>query len=87
MIHNKQKLHAIGNYLKERFGYEWHFIDALSSNPDTIIFDAINIMVKFSEEQSRWLVFKEYGDGTKGTYCDSPMQVVNHIITRKYEVI
>lgn len=84
MIHNKEKLHAIGNYLKERFGYEWHF--NLSSKPDTIIFDDIEVKVKFSDEHGRWWVFKEHGDGTRGVLCDSPMQVINDIITRKYEV-
>jgi len=87
MISNKEKMHAIGNYLRERFGYEWYFKDATSLNPNIISFSDIDIMVTFSYEQNRWLVFKEYGDGTKGTYCDTPMQVINHIITRKYEVI
>lgn len=84
MIHNKEKLHAIGNYLKERFGLEWSF--KLSSKPDTIVFDDIGVMVKFSDEHHKWLVFKEHGDGIRGVLCKSPMQVINDIITRKYEV-
>ena len=87
MIHNKEKLHAIGNYLQERFGLEWRFVDAHSSNPDTIIFDDICVMGKFSDERNKWWAFKETSTGgTRGFLCDSPMQVINGIITRKYEV-
>lgn len=84
MIHNKEKLHAIGNYLQERFGLKWSF--KLSSKPDTIVFEDIGVMVKFSEEHHKWWAFQEHGDGTRGVLRDTPMQIINAIITRKYEV-
>lgn len=85
MIHNKQKLHAIGNYLRERFGYEWHFVNALSSNPDTIMIDGVDVMIKFDRDDNL-IVSHIIGDNTIARRFQSPMQVIDYIITRKFEV-
>lgn len=85
MIHNKQKLHAIGNYLRERFGYEWHFVNALSSNPDTIMIDGVDVMIKFDRDDNL-IASCIIGDNTIARRFQTPMQVIDYIITRKFEV-
>ena len=85
MIHNKQKLHAIGNYLRERFGYEWHFVNALSSNPDTIMIDGVDVTIKF-DRNNNLIASHIIEDNTIARRFQTPMQVIDYIITRKFEV-
>lgn len=84
MIHNKQKLHAIGNYLRERFGYEWHFMDANSPEPSVIKIEGPDVLVRVTNKD--FIVSSNVDDNTIARRLLSPMQVVNYIITRKYEV-
>lgn len=86
MRSNKEKLHAIGNYLKERFGYEWSFQDASSSKPSIIYIEDIDVTIRFSEIDDTLLVSAKCKEDTVATRLQSPMQVINYIITRKYEV-
>lgn len=84
MIHNKQKLHAIGNYLKERFGYEWYFVNTSLSNTSTININDISVLIRVTDKD--FIVSNTIGNDTIARRFTSPMQVVNYIITRKYEV-
>lgn len=84
MKHNKEKLHAICNYLRERFGYEWYFVNASQSNPNTIKINDINVLISVTDKE--FIVSNNIGDDTIARRFLSPTQVINYIITRKYEV-
>lgn len=82
MIHYKEKLHAIGNYLHDRFDFTWEFLDANVAHPDIILISEINVKVHYFAPTRKWVV--TYDNSYQK--FDTPMQVINYIITRKYEV-
>lgn len=86
-MNRKEQLHAIGNYLLERFDYKWRFSDEESSFPITILIEDIDVYITYENKREAWLVYTKQGDGTKGKYLDSPLQVIFYILNRKYEEI
>lgn len=80
MIHPKEQLHGIGNYLTERFGLLWYVI----SSENCIYFSGID--VKVTKRSTSFEVSSMASNTCKAVLLSSPMQVINYIITRKYEV-
>ena len=80
MIHPKEQLHGIGNYLLERFGLKWYIV----SPEDYLCLSDID--VKIYRREYAFEVISLTSNTYKHVLLFSPMQVINYIITRKYEV-
>lgn len=80
MIHPKEQLHGIGNYLTERFGLSWYIV-----SPENYLYFS-DIDVRVYKRDYSFEVMSLSSSTYKAVLLSSPMQVINYIITRKYEV-
>lgn len=80
MMHPKEQLHGIGNYLTERFGLHWYIV-----SPENYLYFS-DIDVRVYKRDYSFEVMSLSSRTCKAVLLSSPMQVINYIITRKYEV-
>lgn len=82
---NKEKLHAIGNYLLDRYGFRCYFKDEDSAHPSILFVEDLDIDISFSPTFEQFEVKKDLHYGYTIQYFDTPLQVCHYIITRKFE--
>lgn len=82
-MNRKEQLHAIGNYLQDRFDYKWSFADEADSFPITIVIEPINVFVTYDFKRQEFLVYTKQGDGKVGRYFQTPLACISHILTKK----